>query len=338
VRVPAIPLLLLVASTAAAAPAADLVIVWAPGVNVAPIAAVARTAGAAVVDRSPTAAAVDDPGPLIRRGIEAYDGLRLDEARTALDAARGAIDRTGVATSTQLSDLFLYRSLVATQTGDTVAAWDELVAAVVVAPTRVLDPARFPPRVVADLARAQAAVTERARATLSVVAPDGCTTTIDGAAPSGSVIPGAHWVRVTCADRAPWGSRVDVAGPVTTVTARPIAYAPPDDGDVMIQARTASARAVVVVEIRAEVATVRLIGMDGRERDRRTVAATPDLVVVAEAVRQLLQPGEAPHWYQSRWAWAAGAAVIAAAILIPVTTAIVHDSRASTGRIEIPPQ
>jgi hypothetical protein len=122
-----------------------------------------------------------------------------------------------------------------------------------------------------------------------------------------------------------------VTAPDTEVTAQPIAYAAPTDADVMIQARTASARAVIAVEVHAGVATVRLIGIDGRERDRRTAAATPERV--AEVVRQLLQPTEPTHWYRSRWAWAAGAAAIAAAILIPVTTAIVHDSRASSATI-----
>ena len=99
--------LLLLASTAVAAPAADLVIVWAPGANPAPLEAVAHTAGAALVDRSPAAEPSEDIGALIHRGIAAYDGLRLDEAHAALDAARASADRSGAVTATQLSDLFI---------------------------------------------------------------------------------------------------------------------------------------------------------------------------------------------------------------------------------------
>jgi hypothetical protein len=340
----------LLASSAAASPTADLVIVWAPGAKSASIEAVARGAGAVMLDRSPAADVRPNVAALVRRGLDAYDGLRLDEARATLDEASLEIDRTGAAglTATQLSDLFLYRGLVRAQVGDPTSAWDELVTAVVVDPSRVLDPARFPPRVVAELQRAQAAVAERPRATLSVVTPPGCAVAVDGtpvaepysprtSASSVAEVAGAHWVRVTCADHAPWGSRVDVTAPATTITAHPIAYEPPSDADVMIQARAASARAVIIVEVHGAIATARLIGAEGREHDRRTVAATPDLALVAEAVGQLLQPREGPRWYQSRWVWAAGAVAIAAAILIPITSVLAHDSRASSVNLKINP-
>src|SRR5262249_14268030 len=138
------------ASTAAAAPAADLVVVWAPNANVAPVEDAARKAGAAPIDRSPPPPAAPDAARFIRLGIEAYDALRLEDALAALDHARAAIDRSGAAgvTTAQLADLFLYRSLVRTQQGDAPGAWDELVIAATIDPARVLDPARFPPRVI----------------------------------------------------------------------------------------------------------------------------------------------------------------------------------------------
>ena len=110
---------LLPASTMAA-PAADVVVVWAPGAKVAPIEEVARRAGAAVVDRSPLADGVPDTASLLQRGIEAYDALRLDDAWEALDEARALADRTGAAglTQAQLADLFLYRGLVKIQQND----------------------------------------------------------------------------------------------------------------------------------------------------------------------------------------------------------------------------
>ncbi|HEX4419933.1 MAG TPA: hypothetical protein VH165_18590, partial [Kofleriaceae bacterium] len=67
-------------ATGWAAPAADVVVVWAPGANVAPVAEVARRAGAAVIDRSPTANALPATAAILKRGIEAYDALRFDDA------------------------------------------------------------------------------------------------------------------------------------------------------------------------------------------------------------------------------------------------------------------
>jgi len=318
-----------------AAPGADVVVVWAPGAKVAPIEEVARQAGAAVVDRSPVADAVPDTASLLQRGIEAYDALRLDDAWETLDEARALADRTGAAglTQAQLADLFLYRGLVKIQQGDLTAYWDELVTSVTIDPVRVLDPARFPPRVASELERVRQALQDRKRATLAVDVPPGCTTAIDGAAASAVAsaqpLVGSHWVYVACADRAPWGIRVELSGDQLAV-ARNAPLAPPTDDELLIQARTVGARAFVAVEVRSGVGTARLVSADGRERDRRSVAITGDLVPLASAVRELLAPTARPHWYASRWAWAAGAAVATAAVLIPVTAAVTRNTSPST--------
>jgi hypothetical protein len=322
-------------SSAAGAPSADVVVVWAPGASVAPIEAAARRAGAAVIDRSPAANVVPATAGILKRGIDAYDALRFDEAWVTLDEARAQADRTGAAglSQAQLADLFLYRGLVKIQQGELSAYWDELVTSVTIDPVRVLDPARFPPRVAAELARVHDALVDRKRATLAVDAPPGCIVLVDGAAASavGTAQPlvGSHWVSVTCADHAPWGTRVELTGD-QLVVARNTQLAPPTDDEVLIQARTVGARAFVAVEIRSGVGTARLLGVDGRERDRRSVAITGDLTQLAAAVSNLLAPVTETHWYQSRWAWAAGAAAIAAAILIPVTAAVTQNNSPST--------
>jgi hypothetical protein len=322
-------------STGWAAPAADLVVVWAPGAKVAPIEAVSRQAGAAVIDRSPAASAIPATGSILKRGIEAYDALRFDDAWQTLDEARALADRTGAAglSQAQLADLFLYRGLVKIQQGELNAYWDELVTSVTIDPVRVLDPARFPPRVASELERVHQALTDRKRATLGVDAPSGCTVLVDGAPASavGSAQPlvGSHWVYVTCADRAPWGSRVELTGDQLVVARNP-ALAPPTDDELLIQARTVGATAFVAVEVRSGVGTARLVGVDGRERDRRSVVIAGDLTPLSAAVRELLLPAPNTRWYQSRWAWAAGAAMVAAAILIPVTAAITQNTSPST--------
>jgi len=322
-----------------AAPSADLVVVWAPGAKVAAIDEAARQAGAAVIDRSPAASALPSTGSTLRRGIEAYDALRYDDAWETLDEARAMADRTGGAglSQAQLADLFLYRGMVRMQQGEQTAYWDELVTSVTIDPVRVLDPARFPPRVASELARVHQALLDRKRATLAVDAPQGCAVLIDGAPASavGSAQPlvGSHWVYVTCADRAPWGTRVELTGDQLVVARNP-ALAPPTDDELLIQARTIGARAFLAVEIRSGVGTARLVGVDGRERDRRSVAVSGNLAPLAAAVQELLAPLPTTHWYDSRWTWAAGAAALAAAILIPVTAAVTQNNNPSTWTVK----
>jgi hypothetical protein len=331
-----VPLLVaaaLVPAVAQARPKADLVIAWAPGKSLAPVESAARDAGAAVIDRSPTPRPHLETATNIKRGVAAFDALQLEDAARLLGDAKAEIDQTGAAelTETELSDLFLYRGLIASQRGDATAAWDELVAAITVAPTRVLDPARFPPRVASELDRVRATLAARPKATLVVDVPTGCRAAIDGAPVSAPQprLHGTHWVAVTCPAAAPWGTRVQLTAD-STVVARNTPIAPPTADEMLIQARTAGARAFLVVELTGDLGVVRLVGADGRERDRRTVTVGGDLGPVAAAVRVLLAPAPTQRWYQSRWAWAAGAAVIAAAILIPITAAAASDSTPTT--------
>ena len=329
---------------ARAAPAADLVIVWAPGRDTSPLEAAARAAGAAMIDRSPAPAAPPTLGPMLQRAIDAYEELRLDEATQLLDQAAALADRTGAAglPAGRLSDLFLYRGLVQAQAGNAAAAWDELVAAVIIEPTRVLDPVRFAPRVVDDVERARAAVLARPRATLEVEAPVGCEVLVDGTAhtPEVALRSGAHWVHVRCRDHAPWGARVEVSPPGRRVVAGVRRLAPPTRTEALVQARAAGARATIVIEVAATTAIARVLGTDGAERDRRTIVVGDDLGPVASALRQLLAPAqlEVAHrrWYHARWVWAAGAAVLAAAVLVPITAAVASDREAPSVTVRWP--
>jgi hypothetical protein len=324
----------LVPATALARPKADLVIAWAPGVNLAPVEAAARDAGAAVIDRSPR------PGPrletvaLIKRGMAAFDALQLEDAARLLADAKAEIDRTGAAelTETELSDLFLYRGLLAIQRENPTAAWDELVAALTVAPTRVLDPARFAPKVAVELDRVRKTLETRPRPMLRVDVPDGCKARVDGAVTSGpqAHLLGTHWISVSCTAHQPWGTRVEL-GADTTVVARNTPIAPPTGDEMLIQARTAGARAFVAIEVAGGFAVVRLVAADGRELDRRTVSVrSGNVVPLTESVRTMLAPEDKQRWYQSKWVWAAGAALLAAAVLVPVTAAVASDKTQST--------
>jgi len=314
-----------------AAPSADLVVVWAPGLRTTPIEQAARRAGAAVIDQSPKPEQSAQTAKLVAAGVQAFDQLKFDEAWQALERARSEADRTGAEglTQAQLSDLFLYRGLVKAQQGDSTAGWEELVAANTIDPTRELDPGRFPPKVRTDFERARDTVKTKARAKLTVQAPEGCATTVDGRPAPGPVelVVGPHWVSTRCADRQPEGFRIELTGDVR-LPLEPRPYLPPNDTELLVQARTAGARAFVVVEVRAGVATARLVGLDGRERNRKTVTVTGDLSPVADGVQALLAPPPDKRWYDSKVVWALGGAAIAAAILIPVTAFLANDSAA----------
>jgi hypothetical protein len=331
------------AATVVAAPAADIVVVWAPGADLAPVAAAARAHGAAVIDRSPAPPAPVDTAAILERGVDAYDAVHYDEARAVLEQTLEQCDRNGAAglTNEQLQDLFLYRGLLRAQLGEDTEAWDELVTAIIVAPARVPDPARFPPKVVDTLARARKQTLEQhVAADLDVSAPTGCTAFVDGTATAGreKLITGAHWIRIACPDRPPWGERVELTTLGASIPADPPRFAPPAEAELLVQARVAGARAIVIAEVHVPVATVRVVALDGRELERRTVTvnARRDMTPVARAIDAMLTPAtDRPRWYRSRWAWATGAALLAAAVLVPVTAAIAsaHPSDTLSARI-----
>ncbi len=317
------------ATRAVAAPAADVVMVWAPGVDARSLDDVAKARGAAMIDLSPAPPAVAETARFLQRGIAAYQAIRFAEAQAALDQARDLVEKTGAAglTNAQLSDLFLYRGLVRVAQDDDAGAWDELVTATVVHPTRTLDPERYPPKVAALLAKVQDDVLhEHPQAKLAIDAPAGCTIVVDGEPIAGPVlrVTGPHWARVTCPSYEPWATRVDLTRLDAHVVASPKPYARPDDASLLVQARVAGARALVAVEVGDGLALIRLISADGRERDRKSIAVHGDLAPAAPLVDAMLVPPVvvAEHWYRSRWTWAAAAAVIAAAIAIPVTAAV----------------
>lgn len=327
-------------SRADAAPSADLVVLWAPGLRAAPVVAAARAAGAAVIDQSPKPEGASQTAQLVQKGLDAFDRLEFDEAWQLLETARSEIDRTGAAgiTQAQLSDVFLYRGLIKTQEGDINAAWEELIIANTVDPTRELDPGRFPPKVIAEFERAQATVKNKGTAQLTVSVPQGCRVLVDASSANAPVtlIVGRHWVRVTCPDRQPEGLKVELVGGPITLPINPPQLLPPTDTDLLVQARTSGARAFVVAEVRGNVATARLVGLDGRERDRRTVAVTSDLVPLADAVTALLTPPVHSPWYKSKWVWAGGGAAVAAAILVPLTAYLARSGEASTVTVRTP--
>jgi hypothetical protein len=93
---------------------------------------------------------------------------------------------------------------------------------------------------------------------------------------------------------------------------------------------------MIVAEVHDQIATARLVGIDGRERDRRSVSVAGDLGPLADTIGEMLAPPVHVHWYQSRWAWAAGAAALAALIAVPITAAIASGSPSTTFNTKFP--
>jgi hypothetical protein len=310
-----------------AAPAAELVMVSAPGAKaqVAPALAAARDAGAAVMDVSPDSSPILADVVALRGGRAAYDGLRFEDALTSLRAAADSVDATGGAGFDRgdLSDLFLYRGLSAVQVGDPEHAWDDFVRAATVDVTRVLDPARFPPRAIEQWERAQRHVASLAPVAVRLRSVPGCAVWFDARATAEfelMVVPGRHWVVASCPGRRPLQRSFDVASSLEfDIAGTP--FPTLSDEQALVSARAAGARAVLLLTVASEFAVVRRIGIDGREQQRRAVRLDhPEAARgLTDAVIRLLRREAKPtRWYHSRWAWASAGFVIASAVLLPL--------------------
>src|SRR5262249_3915411 len=147
-------------------------------------------------------------------------------------------------------DLLLYRGLIATQRGDATAAWDALVAAATIDPTRILDPLRFPPRAVDAFERATEAVGQAARGQLSVDVPAGCTTVIDARAHATTALRQAeHFVRVECPGATPYGAVAALSAAEQTLTPTLAPSAAPADADLLPLAAGRHAGSLLVAEV-----------------------------------------------------------------------------------------
>ena len=290
-----------------------------------------------MIDTSPHPTATAQTAERVRAAIAAYNALQLQQAKDSLDRVRAEIDANGAAglSPALLSDVFVYRGLARQKLGDDSGGFDDLVIAATLDPTRELDTLTFEPSAKKAFDRAKELVLERKTAKLTLEIPAGCTATLDAAPYTGTVtkILGHHWARVTCADREPQGVHTELISD-TTLPIQPPPYLPPSDSEILVQARTASARSVVVVEVHGNVGTARLVGLDGRERDRRTVTLAGDLGPLADAVGALLAPPPVHHWYHSKWAWVAGGAAAAAIILVPITAAIAGANGSPTATVK----
>lgn len=307
--------------------------------------AVARAAGetdTAFVDLSAPPTPAPAAARLVTRAIELYDGLRIDEAITALDAAFDEVRASGAAglRPSELSDLFLYRGLAFQQKGDAGHAWDDLVRAVSVDPTRVLDPARFPPRVVQAVQRAASQVRGQAMGRLVVVTPAGCTLFVDDreiAAPP-ELPYGEHFLRVECPGERTAASVVVLARERQEVEA-PRARTPSVDDEALVRlGRERGARTILIVGVVVSGAGPPTARLRLREVPSGTLVAEASVALPAggngaatarAAAERLIARAQGPtgglptsaprptSWYERPWVWGAVGVAITAAVLLP---------------------
>ena len=314
----------------------------------------AASVGARVLDLSPPAATPPDTAARVARAVTAYDAMRFADAIAALDsAALTAAEHGGWGLSREaLVDLFLYRALARTESGDEAGAWTDFVRAATIDPSRVLDPARFRPSAVKSFGRAVREVAARPPVTLTVRAPPGSRIHIDGRSSgaeqaSESLLPGEHYVWVERPEAAPFGRTVTLAA-AASVTAPDDAARQPDDAQLRRRAQRLSAGTALVVALSRQggIDSVELRSLDpGGAVPRGVVRLGPSPEANASDVRQVVAralgelaaaerdraaltssgPGAAgeQRWYHSRWVWLG---VGAAAALVAVSPFLLDSS------------
>jgi hypothetical protein len=317
---------------AQAAPGATVAVYWQPpevaavgGAARGAFSDAARSIGARFVD----AAAVEPPAPSLVSALEAAKGayavFAFRDAIASLEVLQRTADAAGGGDldNRQLSEIFLYRGLAKLEVISAEAAWDDLVNAARLEPTRVLDPARFPPRAVAAYKRAATEAAQLPSAELILDVPADAVVRIDGvrSAPTAAVTLGQHFVSVTADGYERWAAVVPVTGAQTRYKPPIHLHRPPPiDRLVAIAGRPEPQRMLVGALERSPTGwtfSVRDVNLsDGRSvSDVVALGDVPTRAAVAALVSRV-HPATAPP--RTRWApWVIGAC---AAVL--ATTAI----------------
>jgi hypothetical protein len=298
----------------------------------------ARDLGATLLDASASAPGAPSLAPALQAAIADYAGFRFAPAIAALDELQRLVDARGGGDldARQLSEVYLYRGLARLELGPAEAAWDDLVRAARLDPGRPLDPARFPPKVLAAWKRAVAEVAQLPRAELQVIAPAGASVRIDGHPVSGAatVIAGAHFVAVDADGYEPWAQVVPVAGP-QRIEPPLRTWQPPDGDRLLALAREKSAEKVLLGALVRHPDGWRFVARAIAAADGKTVS---DGVVVGDQplstqvlalARRLIPPplsANAPTKKSRWWIWATVGASVAAALVIAIPIGVVYGS------------
>jgi len=323
---------------ASAAPAETTVAVYWQPPEVAAIAGAVRVAfsdaaksiGARFVEARPAEPAATSLVPALEAAKSAYAVFAFRDAIAALEALQRAADAVGGADldGRQLSEIFLYRGLAKLEVMSPDAAWDDLVNAARLEPTRVLDPARFPPRAVATYKRAATEASALPRAELSLDVPLDAAVRVDGvpSPPAVAVTLGQHFVSVAADGYERWAAVVPVSGAATRFKPPIHLHRPPPvDKLVALAGRPEPHRLLVGALEKVPSGwsfTVRDITLsDGRSvSDSVTLGDVPTRAAIAGLVHRVRPPAAEPRRRWTPWIIGACAAVLtASAIAIAAT-------------------
>jgi hypothetical protein len=244
--------------------------------------------------------------------------LRFDDAVHPLnEAANTVVAGGGAGISTALlSDLYLYRGMTIARAdwkpersvdqATQARAYADYVRAVILTPTRALNPRETPPQVMDDWARALADVHGRARGVLTVRGPADATVAFDGGAALSiggggaifkDVVYGEHLVHVEQVGYAPWGAVVALDRPAQELA---VPSRPPlviDDQVAGAHARRMGARFALVGEVQLGAPSlqleIRLIDATGIKHDAAVVPLPVEAGTVDATVLRLCE--EARH-------------------------------------------
>ncbi|MGZ3439310.1 MAG: hypothetical protein ACXVDD_07330 [Polyangia bacterium] len=336
---------LLIASTAAPARAAatggTVAVWWQPPGEVPPaararaaFAAAAAERGAPLIDAVEPARHEPPLAPALDAALADYAAFRFSEALAKLDELARLADARGGGELDQrrLSEIYLYRGLARLEVGPAEAAWDDLVRAARLDPTRVIDPARFAPRVVAAYRRAVAEASQLPRAELELVVPEGAVVRFDGRvlAGGGTVAVGPHLVTVAAEGYEPWSGVVAVDGAHERFQPSLRRQEPPDADRLLALTRDRAPARILAGAVVRVGAGWRFVARELTPADGKIVSGSADLAegpvaIAVERVVARLMPAEAPSaaakpLYRRWWVWAAAGGVAAAlAVVIPIS-------------------
>ena len=325
-------------AASAAHPEATVAVYWQPPRDT-PTSVAARAAfrdaaasiGARFVDATPAEATVASLAPALEAGKAAYEKFAFRDAIAAFDNLQRAADAAGGGDldGRQLSEIFLYRGLAKLETTSADAAWDDLVNAARLEPTRVLDPARFQPRAVATYKRAAAEAAQLPRAELALDVPTDAVVHIDGALAelAAGITLGHHFITVVADGYERWAAAVSISS--TPARLKPPLHPyrlPPLDKLVSLAGDPPPNRLLVGVLEKAPggwTFTARDIALsDGRTvSDTVALRDVPTRAAIFGLVQRLRPPAPTPR---ARWVpWVIGAC--AALLVTSVVAAAMND-------------
>lgn len=341
---------------AGAAPLEGLVAVYweppgrpAPGERARPAFAEAMR-GVPLLDVTEQPAPPPSLVPQLDAAIADYTAFRFADTVTKLDALARLAEAQGGGDldARRLAEIYLYRALARLELGPAEAAWEDLVRAARLDPTRVIDPARFPPRVVTAYKRAVAEVAQLPRAELELVAPPDANVRVDGRAAPGvsTVTVGQHLVAVEAPGYERWAALIAVSGAHERVQPPLRPVQPPDGERLAALVRERAPRGIVLgALVRAgqgwqfvvrEHAGVKITSDAARLGDAPAASVIEPLVQrVIGAPSPAITAPPAPPLYKKWWLWTAVGGVAAAlAVIVPVS--VVYGSSNATVVVHYP--